>query len=58
MVECRALGHLRCFEAWEIFFTPLCLCLSEDTVNAVGPFYLVPVLGEVKDPMQGNGKNL
>ena len=27
------------------------LCLSDETVNAVGPFYLVS--GEVKDPTQG-----
>ena len=39
-------------------FTPLCLCLSEDAQKAVGPFYLVSMPGEVKDPMQGNGKNL
>ena len=29
--------HLRHFEAWLISFTPLCLCLSEETLNAVGP---------------------
>ena len=34
------------------------MCLSEETVRAVGPFYLVSMPGEVKDPMQGNGKNL
>ena len=38
--------------------TPLCICLSEETVKAVGPFYLVPIPGEVKDPTQGNGKYL
>ena len=39
-----------CFETWAISFTPLCLCLSEETLKAVGPFYLVSMPGEVKDP--------
>ena len=34
-------------------FTPLCLCLSEETVKAVGPFFLVSMPGEVKDPLTG-----
>ena len=42
------------FETWAISF----MCLSEETLKAVGPFYLVSMPGEVKDPMQGNGKNL
>ena len=29
--------HLRHFEAWAILFTPLCLCLSEETLKADGP---------------------
>ena len=29
------------------------LCLSDETVKAVGPFYLVSIPGEVKDPTQG-----
>ena len=33
------------------------LCLSEDTLKAVGPFYMVYIQGEVKVPTQGNGKN-
>ena len=41
--------HLRRFEAWAISFTPLCLCLSEETVTVVGPFYLVSMPREVKD---------
>ena len=46
-------------EAWAISFTPLCLCLSEETLKVDGPFYLVFMPGEVKDPTQGgNGKNL
>ena len=31
----------------------VCLCLSEETLNAGGPFYLVSMPGEVKDPTQG-----
>ena len=32
-------------------------CLSEETLKAVGPFYLVSIPGEVKDPTQGvNGQ--
>ena len=46
--------YLRHSEAWAISFTPLSLCLPEETVRAVGPFYLVSMPGEVKDPMQGN----
>ena len=30
-----------------------CLCLSEETLKAGGPFYLVFMPGEVKDPTQG-----
>ena len=29
--------HLRRFEAWAISFTPLCPCVSEETLKAVGP---------------------
>ena len=29
------------------------LCLSDETVKVVGPFYLVSMPGEVKDPTQG-----
>ena len=31
------------------------LCLSDETLKAVGPFYLVSMPGEVKDPAQGGG---
>ena len=31
----------------------ICLCLSEETLKADGPFYLVSMTGEVKDPRQG-----
>ena len=33
-----------------VSFTLLCQCLSEETLKAVGPFYLVSMPGEVKDP--------
>ena len=41
--------------AWKlvISWTPLCQCLSEEILKAVGPFYLVSMPGEVKDPTQG-----
>ena len=29
------------------------LCLSEETLKADGPFYLVSMPGEIKDPTQG-----
>ena len=31
----------------------ICRCLSEETLKADGPFYLVSMPGEVKDPTQG-----
>ena len=31
----------------------ICLCLSEETLKAGGPFYLVSMPGEEKDPTQG-----
>ena len=37
------------FGTLAIPFTLLCQCLSDETVKAVGPFYLVSMLGEVKD---------
>ena len=30
----------------------ICLCLSEETLKSGGPFYLVSMPGEVKDPTQ------
>ena len=38
------------FGTFAIPFTPLCQCLSDETVKVVGPFYLVSMPGEVKDP--------
>ena len=43
-------GNLFRFGISAIPFTPLCQCLSEETLKAVGPFYLVSMPGEVKDP--------
>ena len=37
----------------QIRFTSHCLCLSEETLKASGPVYLVSMPGEVKDPTQG-----
>ena len=31
----------------------ICLCLSEETLKAGGPFYLVSMPGEIKDPTHG-----
>ena len=36
----------------------ICLCLSEETLKAGGPFYLVSMSEEVKDPTQGETCNL
>ena len=39
-------------ELWQ-FRSPrfvICQCLSDETLKAVGPFYLVSMPGEVKDP--------
>ena len=35
------------------FFYPLCQCLSEGKLKAVGPFSLVSMPGEVNDPTRG-----
>ena len=45
------------FRSHQLSFTSTCLRLSEDTVKAVGPFYLLYILGEIKDPTRGNKKN-
>ena len=38
------------FGTLAIPFTPPCQCLSDETLKAVGPFYLMSMPGEVKDP--------
>ena len=40
-------------ETLAIAFTPLCQCLSEETLKCVGPFYRVSMPGEEKYPTQG-----
>ena len=37
-------------ELLAIPFIPLCQCLSDEILQAVGPFYLASMPGEVKDP--------
>ena len=44
--------HRGCVETLPISFTPLCRYLSEETLKAVGPVYLVSTPGEVKYPTQ------
>ena len=45
---------------WKLgqFRLPHFACVFRKTLKAVGPFYLVSMPGEVKDPMQGNGKTV
>ena len=45
-------GGIR-FGTLAVPFSQLCQCLSEETLKAVGPFYLVSMPGEVKDSTQG-----
>ena len=43
--DCQSGGNAEhCFEV-------ACLCLLDETLKSVGPFYLVSVPREVKDPM-------
>ena len=60
MVECQTVNrgavvqsHLPLFRNLGNFFHPTLTCLSEETLKAGGPFYLVSMPGEVKDPTQG-----
>ena len=43
----------RRFETCARLFTPNCLWLSDETLKADSPFYLVSMPGEVKDPTRG-----
>ena len=60
-VECRTVNREDCgsipstaVSKLSQFHSPhVCLCLSEETLKAGGPFYLVSMPGEVKDPIQG-----
>ena len=49
-------GNLIRFGNLATSFVPLCQCLSEETLKAVGPFYLVSMPGEVKDPTSPHWK--
>ena len=46
-------SHLPPFRNLSNFVYPTFACLSEETLKAGGPFYLVSMLCEVKDPTQG-----
>ena len=52
VVLCMNSAAATYFRFWTLAipFTPLCQCLSEETLTAVGPFYLVSMPGEVKYP--------
>ena len=43
-------GKLFTSELWQFRLPRFTMCLSEETLKAVGPFYLVSMPGEVKDP--------
>ena len=51
-ISCGFESHWGRLETLAVFFTPLCQCLSDDTLKSVGPFYLVSMPGEVKAPTQ------
>ena len=55
-LDCRTVNREDGFEAY--FIHPLCLCRLEETVKAVGFFYVAYMSGVVKHPTQGNGENL
>ena len=38
-------GELRTVDRWAISFTPHCLCLSEETLEAVGPYRMLYMPG-------------
>ena len=44
------------FGTLAIQFTPLCQRLSEETLQSIGPFYLVSMPEEVKDPASTHWK--
>ena len=49
----QAHGIIRCKNLALCIRDCVSLCLSDETLKAVGPFYLVSMPGEVKDPTQG-----
>ena len=60
-VECRTVNrgdggsipHTAVSKRRQFCSPHICQCLSEETLKADGPFYLVSMPGEVKDPTQG-----
>ena len=40
-------------KTWHSTLETVSLCLSDETLKVVSPFYLVSMPGEVKDPAQG-----
>ena len=40
-------------ELWQNVSIPHCLCLSDETLKAVGSFDLVSIAGEINDHTQG-----
>ena len=48
---CEFKSHTRhdCFKISQFLFTPYCLCLSDETLKAIGRLHLVSMPGEVKD---------
>ena len=63
MVERRALIGLKGTAGFETFCCNfvhpiLPVSFGRDIIKGVGPFYLVSMTAEVKDPSQGNGKYL
>ena len=48
LIPPTAVSKLRQFRSPHV-----CLCLSEETLKAGSPFYMVSMSGEVKDPTQG-----
>ena len=52
------LGSNPAAELLAIPFIPLCQCIPEETLKAVGPFYLVSMSWEVKDPTTCRGLHI
>ena len=46
-------SHLPSFQNLGNFIHPTFACLCEETLKAGGPFYMVSMPAEVKDPTQG-----
>ena len=46
-------SHLPPFRNVDNFIHPTFACLLEETVKAGGPFYLVSMPGDIKDPTRG-----